>query len=176
MKKEELDMKLRKLQGKDAPYMLEWMHDEELVRHMHKNFSAMKIEDCRHFIEKSDKTEIDVHFAIADENDEYLGTVSLKDIHNGHAEFGIVVRRKAMGKGVAAEAMKKMLQYGLEKFALDFVFWCVDKSNQRALSFYDKNKYARIDYVTLGVSVHYDEKYARQFVWYKCVKQSGGEF
>ena len=115
-------MKLRKLQEKDAPYMLEWMHDEELVRYMHKNFSAMKIEDCRCFIEKSDKTEINVHFAITDENDEYMGTVSLKDIHDGYAEFGIVVRRKAMGKGIAAEAMKKILRYGFEKLAVDFVF------------------------------------------------------
>ena len=161
-------MKLRKLQGKDAPYMLEWMHDEELVRYMHKNFSAMKIEDCRCFIEKSDKTEINVHFAITDENDEYMGTVSLKDIHDGYAEFGIVVRRKAMGRGIAAEAMKKILRYGFEKLAVDFVFWCVDKRNQRALSFYDKNKYTRVDYTKLCVNAQYKKEEIQQFVWYCC--------
>lgn len=160
-------MKLRKLQEKDAPYMLEWMHDEELVRHMHKNFSSMNLSDCINFIKNSEGTKENIHFAIVDENDEYLGTVSLKNISEGHAEFGIVVRRNAMGSGVAAESMKRILQYGFDELSLEFVFWCVDKKNLRALSFYDKNNYPRIDYAELCVTVSYEEEEARQFVWYR---------
>ncbi len=161
-------MKLRKLQEKDAPYMLEWMHDEELVRHMHKNFSSMMLEHCLGFIKNSDKSKEDVHFAIADENDEYLGTVSLKNIQDGHAEFGIVIRRKAMGNGVATYGMKSVLRYAFDELELDFVFWCVDRKNLRALSFYDKNKYPQINYSELNVNVPYKEDESNQFVWYKC--------
>ena len=168
MKKEERDMKLRKLEEKDALYMLEWMHDDELVRHMHKNFSSMTLEHCLDFIKNSAKSKADVHFAIVDETDDYLGTVSLKNIHDMHAEFGIVVRRVAMGSGVATYGMKRILQYAFDELDLEFVFWCVDKNNLRALSFYDKNQYSRIDYSELNVTVPYDEEKANRFVWYKC--------
>ena len=43
-------MRLRKLEIKDAPYMLEWMHDSDVIRYMKKDFSAMTIEDCASFI------------------------------------------------------------------------------------------------------------------------------
>jgi len=159
-------MKLRRLQEKDAPHMLEWMHDEELVRHMHRDFSAMKLENCRNFIQHSVESGTDVHFAVADENDEYLGTVSLKDIRDRHAEFGIVVRRKAMGHGIAAAGMKEILRYGFEQLSLDFVFWCVDRRNRRALSFYDKNKYLRTEYAEIGVDAQYGNEEISRFIWY----------
>ena len=41
-----------------------------------------------------------IHMAITDDNDEYMGTVSLKNINyiDSFAEFAITVRRTAMGK------------------------------------------------------------------------------
>ena len=162
-------MKLRRLEEKDAPYMLEWMHDEELVRYMNKDFSSMKLENCLAFIKKSLESETDIHFAVVDSNDEYQGTASLKNIRDKKAEFGIVVRRNAMGQGLAAEGMKKILQYGFDKLSLEFVFWCVDTRNQRAISFYDKNKYHRTEYEKLNAKVDYEEELVKQYVWYRCM-------
>ena len=73
-----------------------------------------------------------------------------------------------MGSGAAAYGMKNILRYGFNEMNLEFVFWCVDKNNLRALSFYDKNQYSRIDYSELNVTVPYDEEEANRFVWYKC--------
>ena len=63
-------MKLRLLQEKDAPLMLEWMHDEELVKDLHKNFAAMTIDNCIAFIKNSSVSKNNLHLAIADDNDE----------------------------------------------------------------------------------------------------------
>ena len=85
---------IRGLKSEDAPLMLEWMLDSSVVKMMNRNFSEMTIEDCNSFIEKN-KLPSDVdkeglveelkkrgcaHLAIVDISDEYLGTVSLKNI------------------------------------------------------------------------------------------------
>ena len=36
-------MRLRKLQLKDAPLMLEWMHDESVVHDLHTDFASKSI-------------------------------------------------------------------------------------------------------------------------------------
>ena len=84
-------MRLRKLELKDAPLMLEWMHDETVVKDMQADFSSKTLEDCNHFILSSKDTRKNLHLAIVDENDEYMGTVSLKNIEEDKAEFAITV-------------------------------------------------------------------------------------
>ena len=49
-------MRLRKLELKDAPLMLEWMHDETVVKDMQADFSSKTLEDCNHFILSSKDT------------------------------------------------------------------------------------------------------------------------
>ena len=96
------------LEKRDAPYMLEWMHDANVVEHLKNDFSSLTIADCERFILNSTNDDEDIHFAIVDEADEYLGTISLKHIYDKNAEFAIVIRKIAMGKGVSQEAMKKI--------------------------------------------------------------------
>ena len=43
-------MNLRKLEIKDAPLMLEWMHDKSVVEDLRTNFLTKTIEDCENFI------------------------------------------------------------------------------------------------------------------------------
>ena len=44
---------LRPLQLSDALFMLEWMHDYELVKDLHKDFSSITIENCENFIKSA---------------------------------------------------------------------------------------------------------------------------
>ena len=82
-------MKLRKLKLKDAPLMLEWMHDETVVENLHADFSSKTIDDCIKFIENSYDFSVNAHYAIASDEDVYMGTVSLKHINRdtNSAEF-----------------------------------------------------------------------------------------
>ena len=146
-------MKLRKLELKDAPLMLEWMHDETVVKDMQADFSSKTLEDCNHFILSSKDTRKNLHLAIVDENDEYMGTVSLKNIEEDKAEFAITVRKNAMGKGYSLFGMREIIKIGLGDMNLSSIYWYVDKNNQRAIKFYDKNGYQRISPEIMGGGV-----------------------
>ncbi len=137
-------MRLRRLEDKDAPFMLEWMHDPTVVEHMQADFASKSIYDCTQFIQNS-STDNSTHFAIVDDNDEYMGTVSLKHITDTEAEFAITVRKSAMGKGFSSLAMREIIDYGFKALKLNSVYWCVNPENKRAVRFYDKNGYQRVD-------------------------------
>ncbi len=138
-------MKLRKLEKKDASLMLEWMHDESVSGKLQADFASKTIDDCYTFIERSSDMRENMHLAIVDDTDTYMGTVSLKNIRNQAAEFAIVVRKAAMGKGYAKLAMTEMIRIGLEDLKLKAVYWCVSPENYRAIRFYEKNGYKTVN-------------------------------
>lgn len=155
-------MKLRKLQPKDAPLMLEWMHDPTVVENLQTNFAEKTLEDCLQFIDNAADSELNLHMAITDDNDEYMGTVSLKHIGQGIAEFAITVRSIAQGKGYAQYGMQEILAYGIHDLGLKAVYWCVSPENGRAVRFYDKNNYVRTEEIPDRIRQFYHQ----QFIWY----------
>lgn len=161
-------MDLRKLELKDAELMLEWMHDDSVVHHLSANFASKTIEDCENFIQASQSFESDMNLAITDDNDEYMGTVSLKhiDYKNGTAEFAITIRKCAMGKGYSAYGMAEILRIGIEDLRLKNIYWCVSRVNERAVRFYDKNQYVRTEDVPVNIKGCYSEEQNRDFIWY----------
>jgi len=138
-------MELRRLKLKDAKYMLEWMKDTELVKYMGTNFGNKTVEDCEYFIKTNQDNPLNIHWAIVNEKDEYMGTVSLKNIEKTEAEFAIVIRRCAMGKGYSRYAMEECIKYAFQHMGLKKVYWYVSSANERAIRFYEKNGYQRYD-------------------------------
>ena len=161
-------MKLRKLQEKDATFMLEWMHDESVVEFMGANFAEKTLRDCKKFIEWAQNNDEDLHLAIVDDADEYMGTVSLKHINKEEkiAEFAITVRKKTMGKGYSAYGMKEILNMGIKELGLSKIYWCVSANNKRAVRFYDKNSYNRTVDVPDIIKKAYTEEQLSGFIWY----------
>ncbi len=173
-----MQIKLRELEEKDAPLMLEWMHDPSVVRHMKADFASKTEEDCLAFIRAAavgarrtaeKRFPCDLHLAIAGEEDKYLGTVSLKHIKGLSAEFGITVRRCAMGKGISLAAMQQIIRTGLYELGLERIYWCVDPENRRAVRFYDKNGFGRA--AAPQEAQGYTEEEKAGFVWYKIDKE-----
>ena len=158
-------MKLRELQPKDAPFMLEWMHDPDVVKHMRRDFASKTLEDCQQFIQSSKNSEEDFHCAIVNDEDEYMGTVSLKHIREGKAEFGITVRSCAMGKGYARFGMQRIIEKGFTELDLHEIYWCVAAENARALRFYDKNGYKRNEMP--GNDIYYSPDVIAKMIWYR---------
>ena len=159
-------MYLRKLDKKDAPRMLEWMHDIRVVRHLGANFAAKTIDDCRNFIAVSQNDAENLHLAVADEMDEYMGTVSLKHIDRtqGTAEFAITVRACAMGKGFSHFAMDSILKMGIQEMKLNSIYWCVSPKNERAVHFYDKHGYTRTAAIPAPILDAYPKD--MELIWY----------
>ena len=164
-------MKLRSLELKDAPLMLEWMHDKSVTQYMNRDFSKLSLQNCESFIKNSVSDEDNIHFAIVNDTDEYMGTISLKNVDKDkyNAEFGITIREVAMGKGISATSMNAILEYGFSKLGLKHIYWCVSPENKRAVRFYDKNGYKRVNYKEIGVNTDYSQDLIDKFLWY-CVE------
>ncbi|MGN8831629.1 GNAT family N-acetyltransferase [Selenomonas montiformis] len=166
---------LRELKEKDAPFMLEWMHDEDVIHDLQNNFAKKTIEDCLLFIKKAKGNREDLHLAIVDMNDEYMGTTSLKHISDKTAEFAITIREKAMGTGCSRFAMKEIIELAFRELDLVEVYWCVSPKNQRAVRFYEKNEYERIPISEMIVTKakcmqSYSEKQMDEYIWYHVVR------
>ena len=149
-------MQLRRLELRDAPLMLEWMHDESVVSDLRTNFAAMTLDNAESFIRRSWEDKENLHLAIVSETDEYFGTVSLKHIENGSAEFAITVRASAMGHGYSWFGMESIIKKAFDELGLECVYWCVSRDNLRALRFYDKHNFNE----ALDIPAHVLERYA----------------
>ncbi len=164
-------MRLRRLQKKDASFMLEWMHDKNCTEGLHRDFQSMTINDCLCFIERAQTDESNVNLAVVDDNDEYMGTVSLKRINreSASAEFAIVLRTVAQGKGFAGFAMREIIKIAFEEEGLNTVYWNVYKNNVRANRCYQKNGYEQISFEQIEGITSVDQSYLSMlplFNWY----------
>ena len=146
--------------------MLEWMHDKSVVEDLRTNFLDKTIEDCEDFIKNSWNDKGNWNVAIVDETDSYMGTVSLKQIKEKSAEFGITVRACAMGKGYSIWAMQEALREAFEERGLEVVYWCVSPDNKRAVRFYDKNEFARVAADKLDMIEGYTKEQIDAYIWY----------
>lgn len=133
-------MRLRELNLKDAEYMLEWMHDPNVSECLGKDFKSMTIDNCKAFIESACSDDDNRHYAIVDDNDEYMGTISLKEIDrvNKRAEYAISCRTKAIGQGFAVSATKELFRIAKDELGLSLIYLNVYKTNIRAQKMYQK--------------------------------------
>lgn len=165
-------MKLRKLETKDAPFMLEWMHDENVVCGLRGNFKEKTLNDCIAFINSAKKIEDNIHLAIVTDADEYMGTVSLKDIDRKEqsAEFAITVRKSAMGQGYSWYGMREIIRKAFEEYGLACVYWCVSEQNERAVKFYNKHGFGRTSDISASIQARYKDM--NDLLWYEVKKNS----
>ncbi len=108
------------------------------------------------------------HFAFID-NNEYLGTISLKNISwkNKNAEYAIVTRKKAQGTGAARKATEEILKYAFQELELHKVYLNVLETNKKAQHFYEK-----CGFLYEGIAkevVQINEKYY-DLLWYGIIE------
>ena len=163
-------MKLRDLELKDAPLMLEWMHDQSVVANLRGNFLGKTIKDAEEFIKLSRNKLQNIHLAIATDEDEYMGTVSLKNVDrdNNSAEFAITVRKSAMGRGYSWYGMEEIIRRAFEEYNLESVYWCVSRNNERAVRFYDNDNFHEAVDISKEIRNRYAEM--KNLKWYSVLK------
>lgn len=163
------DIRLRHLKKDDVEKMLEWMHDSSINKWFRFDFSSMTVEKVENFIENSFDNK-NQHFAIIDKNDEYLGTISLKNISyvNKNAEYAIVLRKVAQGRGVSSLATRQILEYAFEKLNLHKVYLNVLANNTIANKFYAKCGFVKEG--TFRDCLFLNDKY-EDLNWYCVVKE-----
>ncbi len=131
---------LRPLAEKDAPGMLEWMRDPAISCFFRFDAASMTQDKCLSFIRGSASDPSARHYAIVNSLDEYLGTISLKDIdrEKGQAEYAISTRSCAHGTGAAMAATRQVLAIAFHELGLRRVYLNVLADNVRANKFYQK--------------------------------------
>lgn len=134
---------LRELVVEDAEGMLEWMHDPNIQQSFQIDMAGKTLEDVREFIEAAQYIMADgsdMHFAIAGEMDEYMGTISLKNIslRDRRAEYAISLRKCIQGKGVGYAATFLLLDYAFYALKLNRIFLNVLSDNVAAIHLYQK--------------------------------------
>ena len=132
-------MKLRELKEKDVDRILTWMHSKESKDIFAKDFNKYTKEDVKKFV-KSKNTKNNINYACVNEEDEYWGTVSLKNIdyENNNTEYAISFMKEAQGTGAALFATKEILKKAFDELKLEKVYLNVLETNKRAISFYKK--------------------------------------
>lgn len=136
---------LRSLSPDDVPGMLEWMHDGNIAAVFSADFMKFTEKDAERFVKGSWTDAESLHFAIAEADGTYLGTVSLKhiDSDNLSAEYAISTRKAAQGTGAAMRATEDVLAYAFEELGLERVYLNVKSTNLRAVRFYEKVPFAK---------------------------------
>jgi diamine N-acetyltransferase len=131
---------LRALQMKDIDKMFEWMTDPEVVKSLVIGRYPISKEKVHDFIINSGIDRNNIHFAIVTEDDEYVGTVSLKNINyiDRNAEYAIAIRKNYWGKGYSKIATDLIIEYGFNQLNLNKIYLNVISSNIRANKFYQK--------------------------------------
>lgn len=133
-------MKIRPLMPKDVEGILSWMKDSEINRFFRMDAEGATEESVLNFINASQDKGNNIHVAVTDENDNYLGTVSLKNINKEEqsAEYAISMCKFSHGTGAAKFATEKILELGFEDLALHRIYLNVLSENIRANKFYQK--------------------------------------
>lgn len=136
-----MKLKLRKLQLDDAERMLEWMLDPNIYSKMQYDHNRINLDTCRLFIKNSWNDKLNLHWAIVDSNNDYMGTISLKNIDykNKNAEFGVAMHPVYMRRGVATYALCEVAEKAFFELELNKIYLYVRCDNERAVLFYKKN-------------------------------------
>ena len=105
---------LRELREDDAERMLEWMHDDSVMRWLQFDGKSKTIEDARHFISNAFNDTANIHRAITTDDGVYRGTISLKNITDKDAELAVAMCRDSIGKGYGTLVIGEMLSIAFE--------------------------------------------------------------
>lgn len=167
-------IKLRELRIEDAEYMYEFVEDIAIADNFIFTRYAYSLENFYEFIKKSWGNTKDIHYAIVDKNNEYVGTVSLKNINyvDRNAEYAITVRRKFWGKQYASEATQKIIDYGFDRLNLHKIYLNVLSSNIRAIKFYEKYGFSREN--SFKEHRYIDGKFV-DLIWYCILRYEGAQ-
>jgi len=160
---------LRRLEERDVKGMMEWMTNPDVVNIFSFDFLSMTEEKALNFIRNS-YSERTQHFAFTDEKDEYMGTISLKNISytNKNAEYAIASRIQAQGTGMAYQATIEILKYAFIELKLDKVYLYVLEENTKANKFYQKCGFALEGRSREYVNIRGQNK---DIIWYGITKK-----
>lgn len=159
---------IRELRKGDAAGMLEWMTDPEISACFRYDASKITLASCQKFIKTANDNPNYRHLAITNNKDEYLGTVSLKNIDftEGSAEFAIGTRRNVHGIGTDATILALKVAFG--ELNLKKVYLNVYSENTRAQKCYLK---VGFQFIKKEENAFVKDGISKDLNWYEITKE-----
>jgi RimJ/RimL family protein N-acetyltransferase len=124
---------LRPLERADAPALFVAHGDPEMQKYRlaraHKDVAETE-RYIDHTLERGRA------WAITEDGGEALGRIALREIRDGVGEFGIILRRDAHGRGLAAKAVKLVHDFAFADLGMHRLAAAVDSENSASLSLF----------------------------------------
>jgi ribosomal-protein-alanine N-acetyltransferase len=137
---------LRPLEKADAPLIVPWFNDQEVIRTLHR-YRPLTLKEEEEFLEQVMRDEGNVALGIVlRETDRLIGVTGLHhtDFRNRHCSFGILIGEKTeWGKGYGTEATGLVVRYAFETLNLNRVWLQAYEYNQGGLRAYEKVGFQR---------------------------------
>lgn len=131
-----------------VPDYLAMVNDIENVRRfiaMNRSTQPIPEEKERQWVRKKLAENAPVFSMLEQETGAFIGNVELMDVQDGSAELGIAVTASMQDKGYGTEAVRAMVQYGMDALGLRRVFLKVFPDNARAIRVYEKCGFREYD-------------------------------
>lgn len=128
--KEYMKFNFRKPTERDAKEIMEWKY--EGIYSFYNNDKTKAKKEWASNIHNEENT-----FVLYDEQNQLMGNCCF-DVEEDGIMFGVQMRPDLTGKGMGTEIIKKILDFGREKYKFDEIKLCVAKFNKRAIRVYEK--------------------------------------
>ncbi len=161
--------KLRPLCPADAETLARLANNKKIWDSVRDHFPhPYTLEDAKDFIERKAE-EIPAHsFAIANQNEEFCGVISLipqEDVYRISAEIGYWIGEPFWGQGIATQAIAQMTRYGFQELHLERIFAAVFDYNKASMRTLEKNGYHKEGVFKQAVikngQIHDEHRYAK---------------
>lgn len=139
---------LRKITEQDAPHLMEYLSDEEVMKHYGlEPFES--VEDALGEIQWYDSLlaeQSGIRWGISMKNDErIIGSVGFHRYVPQHhrVEIGFELSKAYWGKGIAGEALNAVLSYGFEHFPIQRIEALIEPENVASQRLVEKHGFVR---------------------------------
>jgi [ribosomal protein S5]-alanine N-acetyltransferase len=132
---------LRPLEKEDAPRIVPWFNDQEVIRTMLR-YRPLTLREEEEYIEALSRSEDNITLGIVvRENDRLIGATGLHktDFRNRSTSFGILIGEKdEWGKGYGTEATRLVVGYAFDTLNMNRVWLHVYEYNARGMRSYER--------------------------------------